>query len=152
MTKTKDTIEGLELLKKENKVIWERQKILNRNKDVLFINFEDTDNWLSQAIEWGKALDQAEGELPEECHVSEHYKHPIAKAKQRDYDDGFNECRKQSIPILAKAKLRIEELEKKYSDLIMAVGNKYPDETRHQTALRYILNAEKGADGTGKQS
>ena len=75
----KDTIEGLELLKKENKVIWERQKILNRNKDVLFINFEDTDNWLSQAIEWGKALDQA-------------------------------------TPILAKAKLRITELEQKLVD------------------------------------
>lgn len=30
----------------------------------------------------------------------------------------------------------------KYNELIMSVGNKYPNETRHQTALRYILQAE----------
>jgi hypothetical protein len=33
-------------------------------------------------------------------------------------------------------------LEAKYHELIMAVGNAYPDETRHQTALRYIQQAE----------
>jgi hypothetical protein len=31
-----------------------------------------------------------------------------------------------------------------YNELMFAVGNKYPNETRHQTALRYILQAEKG--------
>ena len=30
----------------------------------------------------------------------------------------------------------------KYYELIMAVANKYPNETRHQTALRYIKEAE----------
>lgn len=34
--------------------------------------------------------------------------------------------------------------EKKYYLLIMAVGTKHPNETRHQTALRYILEAEMG--------
>jgi antitoxin component YwqK of YwqJK toxin-antitoxin module len=29
-----------------------------------------------------------------------------------------------------------------YNELIMAVGKKYPNETRHETALRYIRNAE----------
>jgi hypothetical protein len=29
-----------------------------------------------------------------------------------------------------------------YHDLIMGVGNKWPGETRHQTARRYILEAE----------
>ena len=35
----------------------------------------------------------------------------------------------------------------KYNELIMAVSNKYPDETRHETALRYIRerNHELGA-------
>lgn len=33
-----------------------------------------------------------------------------------------------------------------YHELIMAVGNKYPNETRHQTALRYIKNAEDSGD------
>jgi len=31
----------------------------------------------------------------------------------------------------------------KYNELIYAVQNKYPNETRHQTALRYILEKEK---------
>ena len=29
-----------------------------------------------------------------------------------------------------------------YNELLFAVGSKYPDETRHQTALRYIKRAE----------
>ena len=33
-----------------------------------------------------------------------------------------------------------------YEELLYAVGNKYDDETRHETALRYIRNAEKGND------
>jgi hypothetical protein len=32
--------------------------------------------------------------------------------------------------------------DKKYSELLMAVSKKYPRETRHQTALRYIQQAE----------
>lgn len=31
-----------------------------------------------------------------------------------------------------------------YHELLFAVGNKYPGETRHQTALRYIQQAERG--------
>lgn len=44
----------------------------------------------------------------------------------------------------AKAEQREEDakVEEKYNELIMAVGNKYPGETRHKTALRYIKNAE----------
>ena len=36
----------------------------------------------------------------------------------------------------------VQEERKKYEELIMAVGNKYPGETRHETALRYIKQAE----------
>jgi hypothetical protein len=34
-----------------------------------------------------------------------------------------------------------------YFELIMAVETKYPGETRHQTALRYIAEAEHRIDG-----
>lgn len=37
---------------------------------------------------------------------------------------------------------RISELVDSYNELIMAVAKKYPDETRHQTALRYINSCE----------
>lgn len=35
-----------------------------------------------------------------------------------------------------------QTLEEKYDELILAVGNKFQDETRHETALRYIIQAE----------
>ena len=37
----------------------------------------------------------------------------------------------------------------RYLELIMAVGLKYPNETRHQTALRYIISAEISHDYIG---
>lgn len=37
----------------------------------------------------------------------------------------------------------MDELKAKYSELIYAVEKAYPGETRHETALRYILEAEK---------
>jgi two-component SAPR family response regulator len=39
-----------------------------------------------------------------------------------------------------KAPKTIEQL---YHELLYAVGSKYPNETRHQTALRYIREAEE---------
>lgn len=35
-----------------------------------------------------------------------------------------------------------QELRAKYHELLYAVANKYPNETRHETALRYIRQAE----------
>jgi ribosomal 50S subunit-associated protein YjgA (DUF615 family) len=45
--------------------------------------------------------------------------------------------------IISKMEIDREELAKKYDELIYAVGRKYPNESRHQTALRYIINSEK---------
>ena len=38
----------------------------------------------------------------------------------------------------------------KYDELIMAVQKKHPDESRHQTALRYIRQAEKSTNQCAK--
>ena len=38
-----------------------------------------------------------------------------------------------------------------YGELLYAVANKFPGESRHQTALRYIRNAEKGSDNATMQ-
>lgn len=35
--------------------------------------------------------------------------------------------------------------EEAYQELIYAVARKFPNETRHQTALRYIMQAERGS-------
>lgn len=43
-----------------------------------------------------------------------------------------------------------EDIEKKYNELIMAVGNKFDGETRHETALRYIQKAEQGNGSVGE--
>jgi len=36
----------------------------------------------------------------------------------------------------------LKAIKRKYTELIMAVGQKFPDESRHETALRYIRNQE----------
>lgn len=53
---------------------------------------------------------------------------------------------------------RIKELEadlwavrEAYNELIMAVGKKHPGETRHQTALRYIQQAERPTEAVVSQ-
>ena len=38
-----------------------------------------------------------------------------------------------------------------YGELLYAVASKFPGESRHQTALRYIRNAEKGSGNTATQ-
>ena len=60
---------------------------------------------------------------------------------------------------LSEAKAEIERLEcelasakRNYMDLIMAVGEKYPNETRHQTALRYIRERETPSTDQAKCS
>lgn len=40
------------------------------------------------------------------------------------------------------AAVELEQLREKYSELIMAVCARFPDETRHETALRYIRDRE----------
>lgn len=40
-------------------------------------------------------------------------------------------------------RIRVINLQKDYNELIYAVASKYPNETRHQTALRYIKEMEK---------
>ena len=45
---------------------------------------------------------------------------------------------------LRKQLEQAEDWKTKYHELLFAVGQKFPDETRHQTALRYIRRAETG--------
>lgn len=43
----------------------------------------------------------------------------------------------------------LAEAREAYNDLILCVGNKYPGETRHDTAKRYILDREHFGMGAG---
>lgn len=45
---------------------------------------------------------------------------------------------------LAERDARIAEISKKYDELIMAVAKKFPNESRHETALKYIVQRESG--------
>jgi hypothetical protein len=50
-----------------------------------------------------------------------------------------------SIPLythLPAASPEPDAIAAKYNELLMAVAQKHPDETRHETALRYITQAE----------
>jgi len=53
----------------------------------------------------------------------------------------------RDVPLLAAAS---RERERLYAELIYAVASKFPGETRHETALRYIRNAERGSDQCAK--
>ena len=55
-------------------------------------------------------------------------------------------------PATQTAGMEERDYKKLYYELLYAVGNKWPDETRHQTALRYIQNAERGSNiAAGKE-
>jgi hypothetical protein len=41
--------------------------------------------------------------------------------------------------------------QEKYMELLYSVASKFPNETRHQTALRYIKNAESHTDMNAKE-
>jgi hypothetical protein len=45
------------------------------------------------------------------------------------------------VPFNEVSRLRLQ-----YNELLMAVENKYEGESRHETALRYIQEAERGSD------
>lgn len=53
----------------------------------------------------------------------------------------------EQIGILAPT---FDQLHKKYYELIMAVEQKHPNESRHETALRYIRERENSGDNVTK--
>lgn len=60
-----------------------------------------------------------------------------------------HEARNNAIYLARKL---CKELEEKYNDLIMAVNKKFKDETRHETAKRYIIDAEKFQNNTASEA
>jgi hypothetical protein len=52
---------------------------------------------------------------------------------------------------LAQQQAEIDELKKKYGELLFAVSIKHPDKSRHETALRYIRQAEHQQDNAPEQ-
>lgn len=90
-----------------------------------------------------------------------HTKHWMERAEQAETLNGLQAANiTQLAAELTQAGSSIAELERDaekislYYELIYAVGKKYPDETRHQTALRYIRNAETsdGSDRAAKNA
>jgi hypothetical protein len=49
----------------------------------------------------------------------------------------------RAIAALDAALAESDAIAAKYNELLMAVWHKYPGETRHETALRYITQAEQ---------
>ena len=52
------------------------------------------------------------------------------------------EALEQSTKEALTLRERVEELEEQYGDLLLTVVTKHEDETRHETARRYIFEAE----------
>lgn len=56
---------------------------------------------------------------------------------------------RNAIRLLARCPDCPPDYEALYHELLFAVGNKYSNESRHETALRYIRNAERPERYTG---
>ena len=54
--------------------------------------------------------------------------------------------KRNAIPVWIGTAPKPEREREAYHELIYAVESRYPNETRHQTALRYIQQAEHGSD------
>ena len=67
---------------------------------------------------------------------------------QRHHEAMLEEIRDQVKTIAADR----NELRNKYYDLIMEVAQKWPEETRHETAKRYIRERENKPSECGSQS
>ena len=102
----KETIEGLERVKRDIKVVW-------LGRDGLVEELEA----LSHATQILKAYDQAEGELGEKQDIDYEDSSLISGDATINYDLGYNEMHDIATPILVKAKLRIEGLEKENKSL-----------------------------------
>lgn len=71
------------------------------------------------------------------------HRHPSQEKQlpvfRRGYDAGFRDGRL----VGAEQAVRPVDVSGRYYDLLLCVGYKYPGETRHETARRYILEAER---------
>jgi hypothetical protein len=72
--------------------------------------------------------------------------HAVFEAVVRMEGENANDPQLEAnAALIAALRNHAEELvrdARRYRELVMAVGNKWPDETRHETALRYIRTAE----------
>ena len=78
-----------------------------------------------------------ENEVNFDTGITQQDREKLVQLIKKDY------IKKSSLPT-------VEEIEKKYYELILSVGNKYKNETRHQTALRYIKQAENESSSPSK--
>jgi hypothetical protein len=69
----------------------------------------------------------------------------------KDYPDNYKPItREQARDVIGDEALDNERsVQELYNELLFAVASKFPDETRHQTALRYISEAESSRGSTG---
>lgn len=70
------------------------------------------------------------------------FEYPNTAAIMQAYAD------EQNAALIAK----VEGLEQKYNELLFAVARKFPNETRHETALRYINEAETLPDSVASEA
>lgn len=57
----------------------------------------------------------------------------------------------QTTSDMCDLRMEIKELRAKYNDLLYQVASKFPGETRHETAKRYIEQAEMSDDGPAQE-
>ena len=97
-----------------------------------------------------RELDECCRRSPKIGETNMSYKKPkkIKKIPNPKCEDGIRIDNELNMEYMEQEMKKIKD---KYYELIMAVGNKYDGETRHQTALRYIKTAESSSDEQEKE-
>ena len=79
-----------------------------------------------------KQVSQLERELAE----------AVAKERERELAEAVAKEREACAQVVDELERELAEAKRSYMELIMSVENAYPNETRHETAKRYIQERE----------
>jgi hypothetical protein len=110
------------------------------HKDVRVATCKRHQGWFDVIAEWADRAREAEAKL--KAAQPEQQPKPVTQCSFptcQTTGGCVGTCTRSTQPTPPQRKPLTDEL---YNELLFAVGSKYPDETRHQTALRYIKRAE----------
>jgi hypothetical protein len=99
-------------------------------------------NTFPETLSFGQVVSR---ELKEE--IERRYNTYVELEKQLAAKEAEIEMLKASVYGVYELERQLAVKDALYHEILMAVESKWPDKTRHQTALRYIRQAERGNGG-----
>lgn len=117
-------------------------------KDILARQAADLEHITDERDKWYERAKAAETELDAQAQEIARLTAELAQT-QRDRQ-AEHDLRVTMQGEAETLRARLAEAEAEYADLIFRVSEKHPGETRHETARRYIEQAERATDGAAR--